>query len=142
MEEPTWKLLKEVDVAAGPAIWTRAVDYIADVVTLKFESSGTWNYDQQNVCGPDGIANITGSELMKADEPLGCLLGKFGGSTAGRKDGTPFVVGAFAICILPPPAALGAAAPSPGPLYLGMNRKPTGSGEKGSLKVKIFQLEK
>jgi hypothetical protein len=143
IDEPTWVLLKEVDVpAAPPSVWTRAIDYLATVKTLKFESNGTWTYDQQNICGPDGIPIGNPTDLMMNDVPLGCVIGKVGGSTAASKDGTTFVVGSFAL-YTPSPVlnpATGAGTPLAGPLFLAMNTNALRySGQSGTMKVKIYQ---
>ncbi|HWT05046.1 MAG TPA: hypothetical protein VN224_04770 [Xanthomonadales bacterium] len=63
--------------------------------------------------------------------PVGALIGKLGGSTAGAADGAVFVVGSSCIVKVGDDDA---------PLYLTINDEESGmSNNQGSLKVKIEQ---
>jgi hypothetical protein len=85
--------------ALPDGIWKWTVDYIKGPGLLLIEASGEWAYSPGADCGPDGdlnaLARPNGAILPAA--PLGALLVKIGGSTAGTTDGTIKVAGAKAI---------------------------------------------
>jgi hypothetical protein len=125
-----------VDVPAKPSagVWTKVIEYIEGGTILKLEvgtPESTWHYGDEDTCGPDGdVASIMlRSKCLLASAPVGALIGKIGGSTAGTVDGVTFVVGTF--CIV----KVGA---DGGPLYLTINDQENGmSNNKDTMKVTV-----
>jgi hypothetical protein len=104
MAGKTWQeLAKNVQVQAKPeGLWTPAVEYVGDKKLLKIEVRDTkahWEYADGKSCGPDGDtkAQFKVGTLLLENAPVGALIGKVGGSTAGSADGKVFVVGRFCI---------------------------------------------
>ena len=83
--------------------------------------------------GPDGdgASQLPTAAALYAEAPLGAVIGKIGGSTAGRKDGDVFAVGSFAVC----------STTKNGPLFLTMNIDPTRVPEAaGTVTVTISEM--
>jgi hypothetical protein len=98
MQEVTWTEVKKIDVPSRPAgIWTLALPWVPAGTRLRIESSGKWKYDDTTMCGPDGDATRPNTGALVEQAALGAVVGKLGGSSAGLKDGTTFVVGSFTV---------------------------------------------
>jgi hypothetical protein len=138
VEETTmdnWQVLANVKVPAKPAGgWTLAVEWVKGPGMLKFEAGAEeWFYAEsdQNKAFADGdlAALVAPKTCLLPTAPVGALIGKIGGSSAGTADGTVFVVGKF--CLLE-------VAKSKGPVYLTINDELTGLGNnRGEISVKI-----
>src|SRR5713226_9672888 len=88
-------------------------------------SAPKWSYAPDRKCTADGDpkAPLNPATCLFADAPPGALIGKIGGSTAGKTDGTKlFVVGSYCVIELEDKAK--------GPLYLTMNCDPMSSLER------------
>ena len=90
-----WTELDPVVVnAKGDGLWTWAYEWL-DGPLIKFQAEGVWRYSQAlNECTADGDLNalICSSRCVLPVAPVGALLAKIGGSTAGTKDGKVFLV--------------------------------------------------
>jgi hypothetical protein len=131
MQELTWtEVVKDLDVPARPAgIWTLALPYVPPGTKLKIESSGTWKYDANTPCGPDGDITRPNTGALSDKAPLGALIGKLGGSSAGLSDTTNvFAAGSFAIYDTGQNA---------GPLFFTINVPPTKFPPPGTDKIKV-----
>jgi hypothetical protein len=150
MTEPNWDGGKRVTVPAMPTVsgyWTIALEYLDGPKRLKLEvadeknpyednatEAGKWNYAPEKQCTADGDpkAPVNPANCLFPDAPAGALIGKIGGSTAGKNDGTKFVVGSFCVIDLDEKTK--------GPLYLTMNADPMSSMERsGNLSVVIYR---
>lgn len=138
MTDLSWReLVKDFAVPAKPnGFWTLVVEYIAGPKKLKLESAGQWNYSEKlkSPCGPDGDPHspTASANCVNPEAPVGSLIGKIGGSTAGTKDGKIFVVGR--LCILDLDEA------TSGPLFLSINDEQTGYPDNGGeLKVTVYE---
>jgi PA-IL-like protein len=133
--EMHWSEVKEVSVPAKPTgVWTWAIDYVKGPVRILVEADagGTWSYSPEGVCGPDGDLNalLTGANMLLPSAPIGALLMKIGGSTAGSADGTVRVAGGKAYFEIDKSVT--------GPLFLTINDEPGGMiDNSGALKVKV-----
>lgn len=138
MAAKTWTpLVTGLEVPAKPqGRWTLAVEYVGDKQLLKIEAAdsppGRWGYAPGDYCGPDGDpasrASVPG-RIMEA-APLGALIGKVGGSTAGHDPASVFLVGSFCLLRL--------ADGQEGPLFLTINDSPEGMiDNKGSIKINV-----
>jgi len=101
--------------------WTMIVDYIPGPARLKIEAWGMWP-SGVSPCGPDGDTTAdplpaVASELAAVSPPpsypAGALLGKIGGSTAGRAEGKVFAIGRCCVIDL--------AENGGGPLFVAVN---------------------
>lgn len=153
MSDPNWDDWKTTDVPAKPGhgYWTMVADYVDASTRLNFvadderdgpsEAAGQppkkeankWSYADGKACYADGDpkAPINPANCLLPDAPPGALIGKIGGSTAGKSDGVKmFVVGSFCVFELD--------ANTKGALYLTMNADPMSSLKRdGHLRVKI-----
>ncbi len=131
-----WTVVKDgLKVKAKPdGVWTLALEWVASPMLLRFEADDEeWYYAE-----PDGSkARADGhlSSLLAAkgcllpSAPVGALIGKVGGSSAGTADGTLFVVGKFCVVEIDKPK---------GPIYLTINDELTGfANNRGEITVKI-----
>jgi hypothetical protein len=130
-----WTELTPIDVNAKPAgTWTWAYEWIEGPALIKFEATGTWQYSQASpACSPDGDLNslISARYGLMADAPVGALVAKVGGSTAGAKDGKVYLVGSKAVVPLDQSTS--------GPLFLSINDDLTGmSDNSGAVNVRIW----
>ena len=85
-------------------------------------------------CTADGdlVSPLATSNCLNSDGTVGSLIGKIGGSTAGKKDGKVFVVGRFCIIDIDDKIK--------GPLFLTINDEPYGFGDNsGQLKVSVYE---
>ena len=91
---------KDVPVDAKPkGVWTWAVDYVRGPALILIEATGNWSYSKGATCGADGDLNalITSQNAILSSAPIGALIVKIGGSTAGVNDGTIRVAGTRAV---------------------------------------------
>jgi len=94
------ELTKDLAVDAKPkGVWTWAVDYVQGPALISIESTGSWSYSSGKTCGADGDLNglITPQNAILSSAPIGALIVKIGGSTAGVNDGTIRVAGTRAV---------------------------------------------
>jgi hypothetical protein len=145
MADPNWDTAESTVVPARPdhGYWTKIFDYVDAPRRLKFEVPETnaqglqnqWSYAPQKTCFADGDykAPVNPANCLFADAPPGALIGKIGGSKAGKSDGSKlFVVGSFCVLDLDDKTK--------GPLYLTMNADPMSSLERsGELSIMIYR---
>jgi hypothetical protein len=118
--------------AKPPGTWTLAYDYLKGPALVMITAEGTWEYGSGKACGPDGDLNalLAADHALLAKSPVGALIAKIGGSTAGANDGAVYVVGSSAV--------LSIDANIEGPLYLTINDHLTGlSDNTGSVKATV-----
>ena len=132
---PTWvQIADQVVVPAKPGgIWTLAAQHVSGPALIKIEAAGTWSYAPAVECGPDGDLGspISARGTILAGEPVGALIVKVGGSTAGIADGVVRVAGSAAVTQIDDKTT--------GPVFLTINDELTGmSDNRGELKVKVF----
>ena len=130
----TWtEVTDAIEVPARPeGIWTLVLDYVQGPALLKVEAKGTWQYSPSRGCGPDGDLNtlVSAGNAILAEAPVGALLIKVGGSTAGIGDGVVRVAGSYAVVQLDHQAS--------GPIFLTINDELTGlSDNGGQLEVRL-----
>ena len=125
-----------VDVRARPnGVWT-LVEELFDagtVLVISASNDQCWSYADavSAQCGPDGDphALLSREKCIFPDAPVGALIGKIGGSTAGDKVGTMFVAGSFCVFRVPDGG---------GPLFLTINDESGGlENNSGTLKVTV-----
>lgn len=131
---PKTILKKDVQVLG---LWLSIMDFLPAKRLIKLEASGSWACfgSAVPICGPEGYLDygVHPDQLILPDSPSGALIGKTGGSTAGRKDGTTFAIGT--LCVLSP---LEKAAP----LFVAVNGGWRGGDYKfNELKIDIFEAE-
>jgi hypothetical protein len=125
----------DVNVTAKPSgLWTLAYEYVRGPVLIRFsaEPGKRWNYAARSACTADGDLSsmISSHACVLPGAPVGALIGKIGGSSAGQADGKVFLVGSFAIIEID--------ANTRGPLYLTINDEIAGmDNNSGDLKVNI-----
>lgn len=118
-------------------LWLSITDFLPAKRLIKLEASGGWACFGPAVpkCGPEGYLDygVPPDQLILPDSPSGALVGKTGGSTAGKKDGAMFAIGTM--CVLSP---LEKAAP----LFVAVNGGWRGGNYKfDELKIDIFEAE-
>lgn len=105
-------------VAARPdGLWTLVVEFVSGPALLRVTASADrWQYADAAaaVCGADGDpdALLARAKCLLPAAPVGALIGKIGGSTAGAADGTLFVAGSTCVVRVPDEG---------GPLFLTIN---------------------
>ena len=75
---------KEIDISAGPPLWTMAEDYITGPIKLKIEvvdPEAVWQFAVETYCKAGGTMRNDPAALLPA-APIGALIGKLGGGTA------------------------------------------------------------
>jgi hypothetical protein len=125
MIDPGAAPLVTVAVPARPAqsgvsgLWTPVHDFVSGPCVLSFRASGVWSYSTTVTCTADGdpASLLQRARCLFADGPVGALIGKIGGSSAGVKDGTIFLIGRAAVVSVDAPG---------GPLYLTINDESSG----------------
>jgi hypothetical protein len=154
MATPSWQDLQTVlNSGAVPAkpkhgLWTLAADYIPTLSRLRFKVPATvsapgppvaqvangWTYAAGKTCMADGEprAPINSANCLLASAPAGALIGKIGGSIAGKSDVSRiFVIGSYCVYEIDDKAP-------GGPLFLTMNADPIGMPDRaGQLIVEI-----
>lgn len=138
MPADDWELVQSI----GPADLALSLPWhflcdIGDAYTLLcLRAEGEWDCLGRAVrpCGPDGHAGLflADSRLLVTSSPPGALVGKFGGSTAGREtSSSAFAIGSR--CIVPMPEK------RPVPLFIAVNGALTEAGPKlTNFKFEIF----
>jgi hypothetical protein len=130
-----WSEVKEdIKVPAKPkGVWTWAFDYVKGPALIAIEAKeGTWSYSGAKRCGPDGDLNtlVNTGNLILPGAPLGALIVKIGGSTAGVGDGLVRVAGSKALISIDEKTS--------GPIFLTINDELTGLADNsGELTVKL-----
>lgn len=136
MAEIPWKQIAKIKVPANPStgIWTRAIEYVTGPRRLKFTAEGAWKYAKgSKEVNADGDLSVTANpgNMIVTTAPIGALVAKIGGSTAGKADGTVYVIGSF--CVLDLLEAKG------GALYLTVNDEPGGlEDNEGEIEVTVY----
>jgi hypothetical protein len=130
----TWTAVKDgIVVPARPqGIWTWVFDFVRGPALIRVEANGSWSYSGGRRCGPDGDLNalLGADHMILAEAPVGALLVKVGGSTAGVGDGHVRVAGSAALVQIDATVA--------GPIFLTINDEPSGLLDNaGDLTVKI-----
>jgi hypothetical protein len=100
MKTTTWICIATLWLPNQPegGIWTLALEVVPASTLLKIACQGRWSYVEDTTCGPDGDATSTMKNLLVAAAPAGCVVGRFGGSTAGvAGDVGGFPVGSLCI---------------------------------------------
>ena len=122
----------------GRALWTLAADWIPGGVLLKIDASraAVWAYSDtaDASCHADGHPQslLTRTRCLVKTAPVGALVGKIGGSSAGVSDGWRFVVGSQCMIRVPDHG---------GPLYLTINDEFGGmdNNAREMFDVRVFQ---
>jgi hypothetical protein len=130
----TWTQIGDVfSVPAKPAgLWSFAVEYIDGPCLLRVKAKGYWNYSESGACGPDGDPGslLIRERLLFPDGPVGALIAKLGGSSAGTKDGAMFLAGSS--CIYEVTAGRG-------PLFFTINDEFTGmANNTGNVTLEVW----
>jgi hypothetical protein len=129
-----------VSVRARPhGIWTPAKTLYRGSVWLEISVPGdqAWSYADAETarCGADGdpTALLSPARCLVATAPVGALIGKIGGSSAGiASDGPAFVVGRYCVVQVPEKG---------GSLYLTINDESAGfENNAGSIEVEIREI--
>lgn len=131
-----WVVLKEnVKVKARPdGVWSLALEWVSGPAVLKFEAGDEeWFYAEPDASKTRADGHLSSLLAAKScllpSAPVGALIGKIGGSSAGVSDGALFVVGKFCLIEIEK---------SKGPVYLTINDELTGFGNnRGEISVKI-----
>lgn len=129
-----WNKPIDVEVNAKPdGLWTLAIDYLTGPAFIKIEAKeGTWWYTAGQECSADGdLASLVAAKTcILANAPVGALIAKIGGSTAGTADGTMILIGRSCTFEI--------AEAQRGPLYLTINDQPNGLADnRGKLTALI-----
>ena len=130
-----WSQVFQVDVPAKPSgLWTLVAEYVRGPALIKVEApaDGLWNYSEASGCVADGdlLSLVSSQGCLLRGAPVGALIAKVGGSTAGTTDGTMFLAGRSCIYEVNKDTR--------GPLYLSINDEPTGMvNNSGRLRVTV-----
>jgi hypothetical protein len=130
-----WTEVKEnLEIKAKPeGIWTLAEEYVRSPALIQIEANDDeWEYASGKKCSANGDLSSTlrPQDAILPSAPVGALIAKVGGSTAGTTDGRLFVVGKTAMLQLDQNTN--------GPLFLTINDQLSGlQNNGGSIKVKI-----
>jgi hypothetical protein len=130
-----WTEVKDgVEVKAKPdGIWTLVHEYIRSPALVEIEANDDeWEYAPGKKCSANGdlATTLRPQDAILTSAPVGALIAKVGGSTAGTTDGRLFVVGKRALLQLDQTSS--------GPLFLTVNDQPSGlQNNDKSIKVKI-----
>jgi hypothetical protein len=135
MDWPDEPAVKDKEVPAKPeGIWTLVHEFVQGPALIKVTADdGEWMYSKADKCKADGdlLSSISSAACIVKDAPVGALIGKIGGSTAGANDGAVFVVGKHCIIELD--------GTKRGPLYLTINDELTGfDNNDKAIKVDVF----
>ncbi len=128
-----WASTVQIEVKADPGgLWTVAREFISGPARIRFEAKGSWNYVPESACGPDGdmLSMLSSEQAILKGAPVGSLIAKIGGSSAGQNDGTVYLIGSFAVIEIDQNVK--------GPLYLTINDDPTGfANNRGTIEVDV-----
>jgi hypothetical protein len=109
--------------AASSALWSVVHPFVDAPGLIRIETIGAtyWMYGAMPTpwCSPDGdlTSLMSRKHCLVPSAPVGALVGKIGGSSAGTGDGTTFAVGRTCVVKVPDGG---------GPLYLAINDEPSG----------------
>lgn len=79
-----------------PGSWCPVLEYVSARTVLRIEAEGKWLASAKGrTCGPDGT--VADDPLPLERYPLGSLVGKLGGSTAGQQEGGLFAIGRYCV---------------------------------------------
>jgi hypothetical protein len=130
-----WTEVKDnVEIKAKPeGIWTLVHEYVRSPALVEIEANDDeWEYAPGKKCSANGDLGSTlrPQDTILPSAPVGALIAKVGGSTAGTTDGRLFVVGKRALLQLDQSTG--------GPLFLTINDQLSGlQNNDKSIKVKI-----
>jgi hypothetical protein len=132
----SWEVIAaDFKVPAKPAgIWTMAVDWINGPAVVKIEANDDeWYYSEADSgkTRADGhlMSLLSCKACIHPAAPVGALIAKIGGSSAGVSDGTLYTIGKFALIEIDKPK---------GPLFLTINDELSGlENNRGSIKVSV-----
>jgi hypothetical protein len=143
MADIQWNEMIAAEILAKPnGLWTRAYDYVSGPKKLSLEvkpkadgTLQTWKYSTLRECSANGDlgSSIGADRCLLKTAPVGALIGKIGGSTAGATDGTiTFIVGQFCVVEFDEKVK--------GPLFLTINDEPSGFADNdGQLSVTLSE---
>lgn len=131
-----------IDIADVPAqpegLWTSVCLYVdgPGLLRIKADPQGQWSYAAGTVddCGPEGdpLAFVSRKDCLSQNAPVGALIGKIGGSSAGIGDAPVFAVGSHCVVRIPDDG---------GPLFLTINDTADGMSNNGGT-VKVLSVER
>ncbi|MGA3130700.1 MAG: hypothetical protein ABSD59_07860 [Terracidiphilus sp.] len=136
---------KEIEISAGPPLWTVAEEYIFGPVKLKVEvvdPEAVWQFAAETYCKAGGTMRNDPAALLPG-APIGALIGKLGGGTAdcpvamsaGGQPAAPAGVRLFAVGTY---AVIEVKKEDSGALFLTMNDTLAGfANHRGNLKIKV-----
>lgn len=130
-----WSEVRDsIEIKAKPdGIWTVAYEYVQGPALIKIEANDDqWEYapGKKSTANGDLSSLLCPQQAILPSAPVGAMIGKVGGSTAGTSDGRLFVVGKTSVLPLDQNTS--------GPLFLTVNDELTGlQNNSGSIKVKI-----
>jgi hypothetical protein len=136
---------REIEISAGPPLWTMAVKYIVGPVKLKIEvldPNAVWQFAAGTSCDASGTMRNDPLAMLPA-APIGALIGKLGGGTADfpapptatDSAQAPAGVKLFAVGTY---AVIEVLKTDSGPLFLAMNDTLTGfATHRGNMKIKV-----
>ena len=131
--EMNWSQEHVADVPAKPTgVWTWVYDWVQGPALIQVTAEGTWNYGPASATGPNGDQNalVGANQPILAGAPIGALILKVGGSTAGISDGTVKLAGERGLVEID--------ANTRGPIFLTINDERTGLDDNsGQLQAKI-----
>ncbi len=117
----------------GNGIWTVAYEYVEGPAIIRIEANdGKWFYAPSKETTANGEINsmLSPKDTILPSAPVGAMIAKVGGSTAGTSDGKLFVVGKMSVLQLDQYTS--------GPLFLTINDELTGLKDNtGEITVKI-----
>ena len=128
------EVASDVIIPAKPAgLWTPTELYVVGPKILKIVAHGRWKYAPTSVdYGADGDLEslVARSRCLAPEAPVGALIGKIGGSSAGTADAKPFVVGSTFMATI--------AADQSGLLFLTINDEFSGmENNSGELRITV-----
>jgi hypothetical protein len=107
---------EQANLALG-ASWLKVLETFGDATHLRLEATGEWQVLGGDIapCGPDGHLDLSlpQDRLIVPAAPPGALIGKIGGSSASRTDGSVFTIGSLCVVAVPDKAV--------GPLFISVN---------------------
>ena len=130
-----WSEVKDnIEIKAKPdGIWTVAYEYVKGPALIQIVANDDqWEYapGKKSTANGDLTSMLCPQDTILPSAPVGAMIAKVGGSTAGTSDGRLFVVGKISLLRLDQNTS--------GPLFLTVNDELTGlQNNTGSIKVKI-----
>lgn len=130
-----WSDVKDnIEIKAKPdGIWTVAYEYVKGPALIQIVANDDqWEYapGKKSTANGDLTSMLCPQDTILPSAPVGAMIAKVGGSTAGTSDGRLFVVGKSSLLQLDQNTG--------GPIFLTVNDELTGlQNNTGSIKVKI-----